>query len=321
MDIVKARRYHTIKGALNQFENIYRLKKASVDAVMNRVVGRWTSNNAFEHYVLFDSIPMPHRWDRGMPRQRQAFDEYLLTIENLSFELTIPWHRYDEEDDQTQSIRSRIAQGAARFAYLEEKLFIEVLTGTASELNSIPNAWDGYSLFSTGGGTRFGLSGGNILSGSSGAYSTPHDFLQDVNEVIAMFIQMKDTVNEPLFTPPELQNPLVIVPPALRENALQARNSQLMGTPAGGGAMQSNVFKGTFDVWVNNRLTGYDWYVVLQNADTKPIAIQTRQGIRNQLFNETNSHDLADTNIREIMWDNRLMVFPYNPQTAIKVNN
>lgn len=322
MDLVKARRYHTIKGALNQFESIYRTNKTAVDANLNRVVARWTSNNAFEHYVMFDSVPMPKRWDRGQSRRRQSFQEYLVTIENLAFELTIPWHRYDEDDDQTQSIRARVSQGAARFAYLEEKLFVELITATPDDLSYIPKCFDGYDLYSTGSGTRFGLTGGNILTGASGAGTTPLDFLSDFNRVMQMFIQMKDTKNQPYHESQYLNKPLVVVPPALRENAIKAQNQQMMAVRTGpsGGGMESNVFQGAFDLWVNNRLTGYSWYVFLTNAPSKAIAIQQRQGLRNNFFNEANSHDLADNNIREMMWDERKMIFPWNPHNTIKVN-
>lgn len=322
MAMVQAQRFHTIKGLNAQFENIYRLRKREVDARMNRVVQRWVSNNIFEQYSLFDSVPMPRRWDRGMSRVRQGFNEYLMEVENLNFELTIQWHRLDEEDDQTQSMRQRVAEGAARFAYLEEALFIELITGTASELSYIPNAWDGYPLFSDGGGTRMGLSGGNIYTGTSGSGSSPYDFLSDLNGVLAGFIAMRDTVNQPLHVGPEIDQPLVVVSPALRENAMKAQGQNLMAVRAGSaGGMESNVFRGSFDLWVNSRLSGYDWFVFLQNSPNKAVAIQTRQGIRNNLFTEQNSHDLADNNMREMMWDNRMMIFPYDIHSAFQVNN
>lgn len=320
--MIQAQRYHTIKGLNAQFENIFRLRKREVDARMNRVVARWTSNNLFEQYSLFDSVPMPRRWDRGRERVRQGFNEYLMEVENLNFELTIQWHRYDEEDDQTQGLRARVSEGAARFAYLEEALFIELITATASELSYIPNAWDGYPLFSTGSGTRAGISGGNIYSGTSGSGSSPIHFLTDLNGVLASYIAMRDTASQPLHAGPEINNPLVVVSPALRENAMKAHGQNLMAVaqPAGG-AMETNVFRGSFDLWVTPRLSGYDWYVFLQNSPHKPVAIQVRQGVRNQLFTPENSQSLADPNLKEIMWDNRMMIFPYDYHAAFKVDN
>lgn len=322
MAMVQANRFHTIKGLNAQFENIYRLRKRSVDARMNNVVQRWTSNNAFEQYGLFSAVPMPRRWDRGQSRLRQGFVEYLMEVENLAFELTIQWHRYDEEDDQTQTLRSRVNEGAARFAYLEEALFVELITGTASELSYIPNAWDGYPLFSNGGGTRMGLSGGNIWTGTTGSNSTPLDFLEDLNGVISAFIAMRDTENQPLHVGDEMEQPMVIVSPALRQNAMKAQGQTLMAVRSGAaGGMESNVFKGSFDIWVNPRLSGYDWYTILQRAPNKPVGIQVRQPVRNNLFTEQNSHDLADNNLREIVWDERLMIFPYDIHSAFKTDN
>lgn len=317
---IAQRKQHALRGLRSEFETIFRQRQRAMNARLGTIMRVVQSDGAYEVYGVTGAVPKVNRWRRGTNRTQQGISEFLQFVENYTYELMVPWHEEDEEDDQTGTLVDRVREGAIRFAQLPDRAYIEIITQTASDvLPTIQNAFDGFPLYSNGGGTRFSVTGGNIITGSGVAL--PSEVLFDLNAGIERFITFKDTEGEPRWVAEDLVNPLVICSPALREVMLKALRGNLLENTVGSTAPSTNVFANTFQLWVNNRLTGNDWFINLTQTETKPVIMQVRRPLRVVQEDFSNSETTRRTKQKQLMWDARLSWAPFDPMTTIQVDN
>lgn len=313
----------TARGLRSEFNDVFRVRGAQVRQQVGQVMAYWNSDGAFEVYHGYDAVPVVKSWPRGTSRARDSFNEFTYFQRNYDFNLTLEWHENDEADDQTGKLVPRAREGGLRFAQLPLRALVEMLSGSASALlveGGIPKAYDGSDLFATGSGSRFGSVGGNIVTGNG--VGTVADVLEDYNNTMARFASFKDTTGtETLWDGPALQKPLVIAPYAYKKAFEEAQKAK--STHVHGGAIGSadNVWAGEFDLWLEPRLTGSDWFVMLQGSEFKTFFQQERMPLRDNMEDFSNSDRTRDTKIKAYMSDWRGAWGIWVPQTACKVDN
>jgi len=273
----------------------------------------------------FESIPKVQRWKRGQPRSRDSFNEFFVEIQNVSWDLWVGWHEEDAEDDQTNKLLQRARSGATRFSQLDERIAIQIMTATADSdlLASIPNAYDGNPLFFGGAGnSRFGVSTGNIVTGSGVA--TPGAIRSDFISVVSTMRKFQDTESEPFYVPEDLvwSNFVIFFSPDNEEKFNDAFRAEIIpANPLGSAPLDNVVARNAPRLYPTQRLTGDDWYAFNMGVDLKPLVKQNRRGLRQLEQRMDNSDEGRDTKHLGVGWDSRTGYGVWEPRTAIKVDN
>ena len=310
------------RGLRSEFNDVFRVRGAQTRKQVGQIMAFNDSDGAFEIYHGFEAPPVVQPWPRGQSRTRDSFGEISYYQANYDYNLAIEWHENDEADDQTGDLVNKARQSALRFAQLPLRALVEILGGTATLLaqQGIPKAYDGYDLFSAGGTTRFGVTNGNLVTGNG--VGTVADVLNDYNVGMARIAAFKDNTNtETFWESSDLMKPLVIAPyenKKVFEEAQKAKQTHVNGGAIGA---SDNVWAGEFDLWLEPRLTGSDWFIFLQNSEFKTFFQQERQALRDNLEDFSNSDRVRDTKIKAYMADWRGAWGVWVPQTAAKIDN
>lgn len=282
-----------------------------------------------EIYAYMKTQAYPRRTPQGDPTPFEATDSAQWTVTNVPYELGVAWHLDDAADDQTQTLMQQAMGAGQHFATLKERMFFELLNGTASLLPSIPNSPDGAAIFSATDGTgaaRFGVSGGNIVTGSGVASAAA--FRADLWKARARFRNFLDTKSQPLLDDGLLSRFTVVVPSGLEEVAREALYQPV--TAAGALSSTSNagvtnsVLTAGLDVklWVTPRLSdASDWYVFADDVPHKPAFEQTRESLTEFVGNRSNSDQSRYTKEEYVTWRSRHGVGIGVPFGAVKINN
>ena len=293
------------------------------------------STKRTEYYGYHESTPGLERWDRGDDMPEDEILSRSFSVENFSWAKAIGWFEDDVEDMQLAGFREKARAVAYKGKILPEKIFFQVVTAAANAqlLQAIPNAPDGAALFSAtaGGGDRFGVSGGNIISGSgvASAAAVRSDFWSAI-ERLGAFV---DTEGEPLLED-ELDGELVVVAPRsaseiFTEAFKQERTIQLQTNVAGtenvGAAGVTNSIRaGNLSVrlWFSQRISDNDWTVIVNSPTVpKPVFEQIRTPMRVIEENRSNSTKARRSKRQAILADMRSGYGVALPYGAIKVNN
>lgn len=276
-------------------------------------------------YPWKESLPFVKLWNYGMPRTYQLFRDRVLTMGLVPYELTIPWSRFDQEDDQLGDTLQHVQLAVERYGMLPDVLIAEYLNGVANLNPSLANAYDGASLFSAtdgDGASRLGVSGGNIVSGSGASVA---GVIHDINVVHRRLLNMVDsTAGKPIFDPKDitLSKLHVIAPTALNEIFLKATNTEYIRSDAGVTVAESNYVKGTFDFHLNPYLTDTtDWYVVCEHPYWKPFVYRAPKSVESILADINNSDKARGTMEYAIYTHLRTRLGVWMPAVIVKVNN
>lgn len=295
--------------------------------------GSWLSNmmemgvpstRRQEIYAYFESAPYPRAWKRGDAITEKAMESVQFSVTNFTYGLHIPWHAEDRDDDQTGSLFEMASRGGMNWGTLKERLFFEVLTGTQSELQVIPNAPDGAALFSTtdgSGADRFFATGGNIQTGTGVASGAT--VRADLWSALERFTIFKDTEGEPLWDRSLLDSQgYTVLYAAGNEEAFREAFTQGR-TVDGGAAVTNTVLESgiSFTLQATSRLAGTDWYVSANGAPHKAIFEQTRQDIEFNSKTMENSDDARGTKREGAQWNSRHGIGVWLPYQMIKVDN
>lgn len=300
------------------------------------------SGMELESYFYSESRPYPVRWPSGTTRGTKGFKRIRYTVVNKDWTSGVGWNRNQVADDVTKSLMADVKETASRWATLEMRVAAQVIEGATDFdlLDTIPNSPDGADLFNAtdgAGANRFGVSGGNIISGSGVANES--QIIKDFYAAQARFLNFKDTESQPLIDPGTFVEGFVVMyPPALTEvmkRAFRAEVTLATITAAGAtAAAASNVAAaGTNNpvlaagdnvtLFPNPYLTDTsDWYVFLKGANVKPLFWQDRQGIEERILTaETGDRHSILTKEEAILWDKRGTMGANVPYGALMVNN
>ena len=215
-------------------------------------------------------------------------------------------------------------------ALLPERFFFDLITGGNSTLPAIPNAPDGASMFATtdgGGGNRFGVSSGNLLTGNGVASVSA--IRTDYYNAIEQWKQYTDGKGQPLLSDEVIDSGVVIIhgaanTEAMEETFLQRRQGEVIGTDAG--ATPTNLVQDAsrnVTLWGTQRISDNDWFMFLKNPPKRATFFLDRKGIMEEsaVRGENNSDLVRDTGEEYLQWHSRSGAGIALPFAAMKVNN
>jgi hypothetical protein len=293
------------------------------------------SDKRTETYAWYETAPYPIRWPRGENISAGTMGDTSFSVTNYKYGRRITWSLEDREDDQTRSLFDMARQLGVHFATLLERLWFQVYLGSTDPelLPTVPNAPDGAALFSaTNGasGDRFGISGGNIITGTGVA--TAQAVRDDAFSAVQRMAQFQDTQGEPLWDTDVAEQGITVVynvanDQVFREAFLQGRTLQVSPNAAAGGVGGG----GVDNIWIvsrfpitlcpTQRITDNDWGVFMSGAPHKPIFQQDRRPLREFAINKTNSDFARDTDEEGVQWDLRQGIGVMLPYQCCQVNN
>jgi phage major head subunit gpT-like protein len=286
-----------------------------------------SSSKRTERYGYMESPPTIDRWDRGEAIPEDAFRVRAYSVENLNWGKAIGFHEDDVDDLQLGDLRAVGSQLAARAAQLPEEVLFQIMLGTTSArlLKVVPTAPDGANLYSatTGGGAnRFGVSGGNIVTGTGVA--TSKAVRSDFFNALERFRQFQDTEGQPLLDEGALDAGITIIYNVANEEKF--REAFLQGRTLDGSAAVSNVILESglkVTLWSTQRITDNDWFCFLNGeADgPRPVFEQVRQSPRMMEETRENSERARRYKILATLADMRSGFGVNLPYMTVQVNN
>ena len=274
--------------------------------------------------VFKETLPFPELWNYGDGRNKKSFKDRIVygTIKNYS--LVIPWSKFDEEDDQLGDLRAHVQRAVIQYKKLPAVLTTEYFNGVPVYNPALVPAYDGVSLFSSvdgNGHARFGVSGGNIVTGSG---LTTAGVLNDLFVALDRFMQMRDpTAGLPIFSSDEanLSNLTAIIPTGLMELFTKATKAEIIRSSPDTTMPESNYVKGTFKFMVNPLLTDpNDWYLLLKNDYYKPFAY-SEKSVETMIADQSNSDEARNRGENAFYSETRNRLIPFSPVCVIKINN
>lgn len=299
------------------------------------------SDKLTELYAYFETAPYPKRWPRGQSISSKPFDSVNFSVTNFDWARRIPWHENDREDDQTRSLFDQARSLGTHFATLHERIFFQMILGSTDTdlLPSVPNAPDGADLYNATDGAsadRFGISGGNIISGGGVASALP--IRSDVLNAIERFKQFQDTEGQPLWdeTLLDAQGYLLIygiandefVRTAVRASTVVDRvtvaGSSTSNTGHASAAAPANIITEEgikIEMWPTQRITTDDIYVFAVGSEHKAVFQQERRGLRETFANMENSDVSRDTKQEYVQFDSRSGYGSFLPYQTVLIDN
>jgi len=323
------------RGVRSEFLDVYQQQYKVIEGRLANIAKLSTPSDKLEElYVHFDTAPYPKRVDRGQSNRTENFRSYGYSVRNYEFQDGVEWYYTDEDDDQTGGgILGRAQQAGGNFATLKERLIFQVMTSTTDNelLPAIPTAPDGAALYSATTGTganRFGVSGGNITSGSGVASVAA--IQSDVYGAIVRMGSFRDTKGQPLLNPSALQNFTIVYNVANDKVVRQAFEQSLIFQSASSGtdfaaAAPSNFlrdFSGlTFTLYPSLRVTGDDLHVFCGDVNTQPIFVQDRMPLTSFFYGMDNDSGMGRIRTKRMDFLCRHGVGVTEPYATVLIDN
>lgn len=283
-----------------------------------------------QDFFYWESAPRMVRWVRGQTMSEKNFRGIAYNVVNHEWARAIPWHYADRSDDQTRGLMDRARKLGDSARLLDERIFFQIITGATDNdlLPAIPNAPDGAGLYATtaGGVARFGVTNGNLLTGSG--IATAEAIRTDIYTAKTQFLRMQDTEGELLHDESEIDGGLTlfynvqnakVVAEALKQpiTALAASTAQ-----SNAGVTNIILADGLKITPVGTaRITDNDMYVVLNSAEPKPVFSMLREAIQDVVETWQNSDLTRRTGIESIRWWLRKGYGVNAAYNTIKINN
>ena len=288
------------------------------------------ATNREHEFGYFEAAPHFEQWIRGQSIPTDGFDSVQFTVPVYTWGRRVKWHNEDREDDQTQSLFDIARQCGESAALLPERFFFDLIAGTENTLPAVPLAPDGAAMFATtaGGADRFGVSSGNLLTGSGVASVSA--IRTDYYNCIEQWKQYTDGKGQPLLSDETVDSGIVLVhsaadTEAMEEAFMQRRQGEVYGSNTAAATPSNLVQDASRDVtlWGTQRLATGDWYAFLKNPPKKPTFFMDRKGIMEEssLRGENNGDMTRTTGEEYLQWHSRSGAGIALPFGAIKVNN
>lgn len=307
-------------------------------SVMDLSISTDTRTTTFGY---IEAAPHMSFWPRGGAIPQDAMSALQFSVSIYEFAKRISWSKFGRKDEQTQTLMDMARMAGQSAALLPEIFFFELVNNSASTLPAIPNSPDGNGFFSAthggagGGGDRFGISGGNLLTGTGVA--TIHDVQGDFYAAVERFAGFQDGQGQPMFLADQLDNGFVVIHPETDTQIFDIAFRQMRagvgmdsagargGTVVAASAETNLIQDGGRNVtlWPTQRLTTPDWYVFLKNPPKQPTFFLERQGVveESALEGENNSDLQRTTGEEYVQWYSRSGAGVALPYGAIMVDN
>lgn len=332
-----------VNGLRTEFADTYGvIRNRQSDGRLGLVMDLSVPATNREHdFAYLNAAPHMTYWRRGSTVPTAAMDSVQFKVKVYEWARRVPWSKFDRKDDQTQSLMDMARMAGESAALLDERLFFDLLTNTATNLPAVPLAPDGVAMFNatdSGANNRFGISGGNVVTGTG--VNAIVDVLENFYSVIVRFKQFQDGQSQPLLSDATIDGGFVILHAAadtevMEEAFLQRRQGIVLtaggvksgsGDTAVAGTTPTNIVHDSsrnVTLWGTSRLATGDWYVFLRNCPKRATFILDREGVQefSSLEGDNNGDHTRDTGEEYIQWERRIGGGIPLPYGAIKVNN
>lgn len=316
-------------GLRTEFADTYlqiqnRQQDSRLAQVMDLGIG---ATNRIHEFAYFEAAPHMDYWRRGDSIPSDGFKSVQFSVPVYTWGRRVKWHKEDRKDDQTQSLMDIARMAGQSAALLPERFFFDLVSAGSATLPAIPVAPDGANFFAAtaGGANRFGVSSGNLLSGSGVASISA--IKTDFYNAMEQFKLFQDGKGQPLLSSEAIDSGVVIIHPAsMTEVMEEAFYQKRWGTLGSASGSPSNVIQDAsrvVDLWGTQRLTGSDWFVFLKNPPKRATFLLDREGVSEStsLEGDNNSDLTRDTGQEYIQWERRAGAGIALPIGAIKIDN
>jgi len=332
-----------INGLRTEFVDTYQVaKNRQADGRLSKVMDLNVQATNHEHDFAYLEAP-PHMalWRDGETVPTDAMDSVKFTVPVYTWARRVPWSKWKRKDDQTNSLFDMARMTGESAALVPERLFFQVLANSTTDLQpAIQNAPDGAALYSTTDGAsanRFGVSNGNLLTGSG--ITTTQMIQADYYSAIEQFMLFQDGKGQPLLSPETINRGTIIIHAAADTEAFEIAFRQLrqgIGLDTTGArtstatitaaTAESNVIRDSsrnVELWGTPRLATGDWYVFLQDPPKKATFLLDRQDVEeySALEGDNNSDSVRDRAEEYIQFESRSGAAAALPYATIKINN
>lgn len=318
-------------GLRTEFVDTYlgitnRMADSRLAKVMDLGIG---ATNRQHEFAYFEAAPHMDYWRRGDSIPTDAFKGVTFSTPVYTWGRRIPWHKEDRKDDQTGSLFEMARMAGQSAALLPTRFFFDLIQGRTDTLPATPTAPDGAAIYATtaGGANRFGVSSGNLLTGSGVASASA--LRTDYYNAIEQWKQFQDGKGQPLLSDELIDAGVIIIhgaanTEAFEEAFLQKRQGVVKGTDAG--TTPSNLVQDAsrnVQLWGTSRITDNDWYVFLTAAPKLPTFLLDREGVQEftSLEGDNNSDHTRNTGEEYVQFERRAGAGIALPIGTIKVNN
>lgn len=272
------------RGIKNTFSHTWRRRYDLNDKRVKSLCESVPSDKYKELYAYPETAPYVRRRPYGEPISVGTFRFRSWEVENLGWGIGVTYDESDALYDQTQMLINQSKSAGESFGGLKERVSFQIITGAtdANLLPAIPNAPDGAAMYSAtdgGGANRFGVSGGNLLTGNgvgSGAV-----IRSDFFNAIELFHRFQDPEGQPALDAGIIDQGVHVYFNAsnlelFSEAFLQARTALASPASPSNAAVTNTIGDVGYKItlWPTQRITDNDWYIVLDGADPKPLVEQ-----------------------------------------------
>lgn len=315
-------------GIRSDFQDTYRQTYDGVlDDLATVMAMGIPSNKRTEIYGLRRTMPYPRLWLNGDPRPQAGTDSKQFSVTNFDYAVRVQWNRNDRMDNLVGDVMADAGAAGTHFASLNTRFQIELMTATADLLPAIPNAPDGAALYAATaeGSARFGVTGGNIFTGTGVATSPA--IQADFFAAIAQQGAFLNTQSQPFFENETKQESYTVYYGVDNQEVfLQAFIAMIVsgGTPATAGGVSNVILASGAAVRLKatSRLNGLDdWFIFRDDAPVKATFVQDREALRAVSATEDNSDEARNAKVEYVDFTSRLGVGVNVPFATIKVNN
>jgi len=308
----------------SEFLSTYETRRAS-NAMLSKIMRLGVpSTTKTERYGYYESLPSLARQDRGTAVAESAFGGVSYSVTNHVWSRSVGFNQDDASDTKLGDLLTYIRGLSIRAADVAERVAFQILLGTTDPdlLSAIPLAPDGAALFATtaGGAARFGVTNGNLLTGSGVA--TAAAVRSDFWSALGQATLFQDTDGQPLLDPGFASGGVTVVYGAANEEVFREAFLQSVTVDGNAGVSNTVLQSGIpLTLWSSPRITDNDWFVSFDGLRTPALFEQTRQAPR--LIAETRENSERARRLREdaLIVDMRSGFGVNLPYAMLKINN
>lgn len=298
----------------NTWQTRYRGLQDRLSAAMEMGI---QSDKISEVYGYFERPPYPERRDYGDPVVSRPFRARNFETENVSWDISVTWKQEDRLFDQLRGLEAQARLAGENFATLAERVMFQIILAAADPrlLAVIPNAPDGAPIYSAtdgGGAARFGIAGGNTVTGVD--FTTGQGLRDGLFGVLEQFGGFLDTEGQPAMDPGVIDAGLTVYYPItrtreFREAVQQGVTAQkIPGTGVGDEATAAGVTNVILDSGMSitlvgtSRITVDNAFCFLNEHAPKPLFEQVALPLQENVQVEENSDIARRTKEEGVFW-------------------
>lgn len=301
-------------GVVGNYKNAYQgAAESTATGPIGKMVEQIPATADQIKLAYFESAPLPKYWRRGRTARSEAFKDVGWSIQVTDWVQTVEWRYQDAMDDQTSSLVQRAKEAGSKWWQRDESIWFQFINASTDNdgLPALPNAADGVALFSAtdgSGAARFGVTGGNIVSGQS--FSSGAGLRAGFQAAVSRALQYTDTVSQPLhsgsikkFTVLGAAADLAAYNEAFKQNMPAAGPT----TSTSNAGVSNVLFDAGYniDLALTQRLATGVMIVSIDDVAVKPFVRAMRSAPEEIPFLRSNSDQARNTGIEGVQFSSR----------------